>query len=399
MPFYIGNVMSKTAECRPRSGELDTSFSNTTFDGAINSLVIQPDGKIVVGGGFNNVTSGGVTVGQGGLARLNIDGTRDTTFTTGAGGTVEDLTVQPDGKIIVVGRFASFRGVTRNRIARVNADGTLDTGFNNSSQGTVGVNLNAFSVTLQSDGKILVGGLFTTARGITKNGLLRLNSDGTLDNDFNVGSSIGVSVRFNIADTIYKFIPNSDGSIYIFGEFNTVRGVARNKVAKINSIGELDTSFDPGTGFNDTVHDAFIQGNNIVCLGNFTTYNGVSVRRLARISNTGSRDTTWPTTAGPGTATNLYTLLEQYDKKIFVGGTFSQLTFGGTDYTENSIGRFSSDGALDTEYNSGTTPGVDNSATTTRVLTSALQDDCKIIIGGAFTSARGVTVSNICRLM
>ena len=88
---------------------------------------------------------------------------------------VRSITVQPDGKILVGGDFLNIGGQKRSRIARLNADGTLDTSFNPNANGDV------YSIALQVDGKIVVGGFFTTIGGQTRNHIARFNADGTLD--------------------------------------------------------------------------------------------------------------------------------------------------------------------------------------------------------------------------
>ena len=75
---------------------------------------------------------------------------------------------QPDGKILIGGNFSTINGVTRNRIARLNSDGTLDTGFNPNASS------NVLSIVLQPDGKIIIGGSFSTVGGVTRNCIARL---------------------------------------------------------------------------------------------------------------------------------------------------------------------------------------------------------------------------------
>src|SRR5437660_193868 len=96
-------------------------------------------------------------------------------FDPNANDAVEVVVVQPDGKILIGGGFTSVLGVTRNHIARLNPDGTLDTAFNPNANSTV------ISIAVQADGKILAGGTFTSIGGQTRNNIVRLNSDGTLD--------------------------------------------------------------------------------------------------------------------------------------------------------------------------------------------------------------------------
>jgi len=186
--------------------------------------------------------------------------------------------IQSDAKIIIGGQFTSYMGTAINRIARLNENGTLDATFN------VGTGLNGSirTIALQADGKILAGGDFGTYNGTTKSALVRINTDGTLDNTFisgqgpNVGSNGGV----------HKIIPLSNGKIVITGDFATFSATARSRIAIINSDGSLDTSFDPGTGANGTITSAAVQSDGKVVIGGlFTSYNGTTRNRIARLNS------------------------------------------------------------------------------------------------------------------
>ena len=105
------------------------------------------------------------------IARLERDGSVDRTLDLSAvGGLISAIVVQPDGKILIGGEFTMVQGVVRNRIARLNADGTLDTGFNPNSSGPI------CSIAIQADGKILAGGNFTNIGGQSRNDIARLNA-------------------------------------------------------------------------------------------------------------------------------------------------------------------------------------------------------------------------------
>jgi uncharacterized delta-60 repeat protein len=140
-------------------------------------MALQPDGKVLIGGDFTLVKG----ASRNGLARLNADGTLDQTFNPGPGissGTgaipyVEGILVQPDGRILIAGWFATFNGTVRNGIARLNADGSLDGSFNPGS-GADGV---VRAIALQADGKMLIGGDFTTFNGVPRPGVARLYGD------------------------------------------------------------------------------------------------------------------------------------------------------------------------------------------------------------------------------
>src|SRR5262249_8703829 len=146
-------------------------------------IASQNDGRVLIGGGFTSVNG----IGRNHVARLNSDGTLDNRFDPGTGsdGGVLCLVLQLDGKVLVGGRFLHVNGVVRNGIARLNGvDGGLDLTFDPGA-GTDGpVN----SIALQPDGKLLIGGEFTRVNGNSRTGIARLNPDGTLDGSFDPGS-------------------------------------------------------------------------------------------------------------------------------------------------------------------------------------------------------------------
>ena len=145
---------------------------------------MQADGKIVVGGAFNSM--GGQT--RNGIARLNPDGSLDTSFDPNANREVDSLAVQADGKLVVGGAFSSIGGQPRNDIARLNPDGSLDATFDPNVTETTGTGA-VEALAVQADGKIVVGGVFTSVDGQTRNNIARLNPDGSLDACFDPNAS------------------------------------------------------------------------------------------------------------------------------------------------------------------------------------------------------------------
>ena len=171
-------------------------------NGQVLALVTQPDGKIVIGGSFTTLGGGGTgTTTRNHIARLNQDGTLDSTFNPGVNGPVAALAIQADGKILVGGFFSTLGGggtgtSTRNFIGRLNPDGTLDTSFD------PGADSGVYTLAVQADGKILVGGYFFHLGGggvyseIERISIGRLNEDGTVDMGFDPGTSGGIATLF-----------------------------------------------------------------------------------------------------------------------------------------------------------------------------------------------------------
>jgi len=307
---YNGTTQNRIARL-DSDGTLDTSFTiGTGFNSsvAVSSIALQPDGKILVGGGFTSYN--GTT--QNRIARLNPDGTLDTSFTigTGFGGSVSAIVLQPDGKILVGGDLTSYNGTTQNRIARLNSDGTLDTSF------TIGTGFNngVFAIVLQPDGKILVGGNFTSYNGTAQNRIARLNSDGTLDTSFNTGTGFGGSVS--------AIVLQPDGKILVGGNFTSYNGTTQNRITRLNSDGTLDTSFNIGTGFNSGVVSIALQPDGKILMGGwFTSYNGTTQNYIARLDSDGTLNTSF--NIGTGFSNAVYEIALQPDGKILVGGWFT----------------------------------------------------------------------------
>jgi uncharacterized delta-60 repeat protein len=342
----------------------------------ILAAAIQPDGKIIIVGQFDLYNG----VARNRIARLNTDGTLDTSFNPGTGlnNSVFAVVIQPDGKILAGGDFTTYNGVTRNRLVRINTDGTLDTTFDPSlsapSVALSGPNGTVNTIALQSDGQILIGGSFNRYNNaLGKNRITRLNPDGSNDGTF-LGSA---------SNAVYTIILQPDGKMIIAGAFT---GAGRNGIARLNTDGTLDTSFNSGTGFNNTAFPMVLQPDGKVIVGgNFTGYNGVAQNRLVRLNTDGTLDTTFD----PGSGFNAYirALALQPDGKVVVGGTF--VTANGL--SANRIIRLNTDGTRDTSFNIGT--GFNQVVEDLHIL-----DDTNIIATGGFTGYKGISRNRIARL-
>ena len=378
--FALCNGNSKNRIARFNAdGTFDGTFNpRSELDGTVNTTSIQNDGKIIIGGNF--MVYNGISRNR--IARLNTEGTLDSTFNPGtaANASINTALVQSDGKIIIGGDFTSFNGTVRNRITRLNNNGTLDTTFNIGN----GANCIVYSIVIQNDGKIIIGGCFTNFNGTGISRIARLNADGTLDSTFNPGTGSNAAIN--------TVLIQSDGKIIITGDFTSYNGSAKNRIVRLNSNGTLDTTFNPGTGADCLIYTAVIQSDGKINIGGcFTTYNGSLRNKIARLNADGTLDTTF----NPGTGANavINTVLTQSNGKIIIGGSFT--SYNGS--TTNRIARLSANGTLDATFNTGT--GV-NSITTSNpyVKTTSIQNDGKIIIGGDFTSYNGTDKNRIARI-
>lgn len=263
------------------NGNIDNSFNpGSGANGDIYMVAAQADGKLLLAGNFTSYNG----IARNRIARINTNGSLDATFDPGTGANAQVLAVkvQSDGKILISGNFTSFNGTGRNRITRLNADGSLDPTFN------VGSGCNAFctSIAIQDDGQILLGGSFTGYNNVWRSNIARLDPDGSLDETF-----VSIPGANYILDYI---IPLSNGKIMAAGQFTSYNGVAKNGVIRLHNNGDLDTTFNPGgtmqTGSNNSNYASLVYcmalgtGGDLWLAGNFTNYNGISRNRIAHLA-------------------------------------------------------------------------------------------------------------------
>lgn len=320
-------------------GTLDGSFTpGSGPDTSVFTTVNQPDGKILIAGTFDAYNG----TARSGIARIHADGSLDTSFNPGtalalASEYIYCMALQPDGKILIGGIFAGFNGVARNNIARLNADGSVDTTFNPGS----GANNEVVTISLQSTGKMIVGGLFTQFNGSARR-LVRLNPDGSTDNTFAIGGGPNSYVWTT------SVLP--DDKIYIGGGYSTFNNVSANSIIRLNPDGTRDNTFTNTRLSNNAVLTHAVQPDGKIIIGGyFTNYGSPTIvrNRIARINADGTLDNSF----NVGTGLNNYplTTLCQPNGKILVGGNFT--TYNGS--TANRIVRLNTDGSVDSSFLSG----------------------------------------------
>ena len=292
-------------------GSIDPSLdAGAGPNGTVRTLAVQRDNKIVVGGFFNAVNQ----VNRNAIARLNIDGTVDNAFNPGAGADnpVYAVVIQPDDKILIGGSFSAFNGVSRPGVARLDANGKLDAGFNTGS----GANGIVYAIALQPDGKIMVGGGFTSFNGQPSlHHLVRLNRNGSVDTSFNMGAGFNAAVQ--------AIAVQPDGKIVVGGSFTSFDGVSRNYLARLEQNGALDAGFMAGVSGGDHSVYAIVPqvDGKLVVAGDFTLFNGVTRNRLTRLNADGTTDPT--INFGTGANSFINAALVQPDRKIIIGGGFT----------------------------------------------------------------------------
>ncbi|KIA84878.1 delta-60 repeat domain-containing protein [Flavobacterium sp. AED] len=360
-------------------GSKDISFGlGSGFNGKIYCSILLPDGKIILGGSFTAFD--GSAAGR--LIRLNSDGSFDATFNTSVAastGIVHGLALQTDGSIVIVGSFTKYNGITVNHIARILPNGNLDTSFVTGS----GASANVDEVQIQTDGKIIVAGSFISFNGTICNRIIRLNSNGSIDAAFGIGTS------FN--DNIGALSLQPNGKILVGGDFTSYNGTAANRIIRLNTDGSIDSSFISGSGFSTVgVNSIKVDSSgSIMVAGSFTgNYNGTAVNRLVLLGFNGVINPLFDIGFGPSSAT-VYALADAPDGSWFVGGSFSVFD----SQNQGRLAKIDAVGTLDIGY---LTAGVgfDNS-----VLKIISLPDNKTMAFGSFTKFNGGSVNRIACLL
>jgi uncharacterized delta-60 repeat protein len=278
------------------------------FPGSVGRIVLQDDGKILFGGEFAFVNG----EPRNHLARLHSDGALDTEFNPvpGPNGSVADLAITEDGRIVIGGDFKLVNGSPRNFVARLNENGSLDETF----APIPGPDLyGVWSLALQPDGKLVIGGFFSTVDGVARNNVARLRTDGTVDVRFGTESGVDSVV------TTLILLP--DGKVLIGGLFNRVNGVARPKIARLDSNGRLDSSFLPPAFDAEVLDLAVLPDGRVLVGGAFRNPDGLQSSFLVRLHADGRLDRSFDPGAGPGDY--IFLLAPQADGWLNVGGIFS----------------------------------------------------------------------------
>jgi uncharacterized delta-60 repeat protein len=369
-------------------GTVDHTFViGDGFNNMVFNIETQSDGKILVAGIFYDTGTYDGNICNS-IARLNIDGTFDKTFESSVGfnDQVKALKIQSDGKILVGGSFTTYSGLTSSRIIRLNSNGSVDKSFN------IGTGFNNIvrAIEIQSNGKILVGGDFSNYNGTYVQGIIRLNSDGTIDTSFVSGDGFSYSNNGNVF--VIKVL--STGNILVGGWFYDYNGNSTNNLIELDSDGGVTNTFDGGTNtsFDDRVSTIVEQPDGKILLGGFFTSPG---ERIVRLNTDFSVDNRFNDSAGSGFNGAVQVIKLQSDGKILCGGQFNQYyddTYLGGEYRSCSkLARLNSNGTFDTTFD--VVSGFDGN-----VNAIVVQSDDKILVGGWFIRYNSIRFNRIIRL-
>lgn len=355
--------------------------SNFSSDADVWTVARQPDGRLWIGGAFRRIHGAPWP----GIARLNPDGSIDPSFTPGGGlsyagssvnGAIRAMELQPDGRALIAGLFDSYDGVPRSFVARTLSSGALDPSFTPPALAEI------YALALQPDGRVVVGGRFATAGGAPRSRIARLNADGSLDASFAPGA--GAAGVNNPIVCGLALLP--DGRILAAGEFTTMDGAPRARIARLMPDGSLDASFVPGAGLSATACALALQPDGAVIVGgNFQSAQGANVGRLVRLLPSGALDPSF--NAGAGASSWVQFIRLQPDGRALIGGYFT--TYDGV--PSSRIARINADGSRDVTFDSGA--GLDGFAQGL-----VLEASGEMIVIGGFNRCDGVTRRGFARL-
>jgi uncharacterized delta-60 repeat protein len=367
----------------------DTNFATSLgADDWVGASVALPDGRWIIGGAFKTVHGMPCQA----IARLNADGTVDPTFTSpftlGTTPYLEALAVQADGRIVIGGYFSTANGGTN--LARLNPDGSLDTNFVAQVGYTAGGNMGSVTcLALASGGRIVVGGRFTTINGVHRSLLGTVQANGALDPSF-VPPEI---YHVNLSAAVATVAVQPDGKV-IYGTTEGALGAAyvHRSVYRLLATGQPDTNFvSPETvlvdgllyGGNATYALALQPNGKLLC---------ALESRVVRLLADGSLDTnfTIPTlTIRSSGAVQSFGLLggaAGHDARVLIGGLFTAVN--GTNHC--ALALLDTDGRVLANYMPGTgNDGYDY------VRTLALGPDGRLLVGGLFNSLGGLPRLNL----
>jgi uncharacterized delta-60 repeat protein len=350
----------------------------------IERITKLSDGKYIIVGSFTQYNSNSVS----GIVKITTNGVVDTSFSTSSGfSSVSysefspfDVVEQSDGKLVCGGAFEFYSGVSKNFLCRLNSDGTLDTNYNTGA----GFNGPVFRMGIQSDNKVICVGDFTSYDGTSVGYICRINTDGTLDNSF------GAYLGFN--DYPFDLQVFNDDTAVIAGYFTTYNGVyLAPYIIKLLSDGTVDTSFTPGSGFDGPVLTVYKDSqDNIYCSGNFTSYSIYgSSNALIKLDLSGTPDSNFTSNIGSSFSFGYALNIEETLDNSLILSLFSGTTFNG--YANGGIVKISKSGVFDTQFYAN--PGFNNT-----VDDIIIDDNNKIICVGKFTTFNGTIMNGIVKL-
>lgn len=374
------------------NGLADSSF--TTYNSNnLNTLAVQSDGGVIIGDSY--LGGSGTTIPNN-FSRLLPNGMLDTTFNSGGigfqnltPGAVRAIAVQPDGKVLIGGKFDSVNEASRFKMARLNTDSTLDLSFQIDTGGTGNsfTQIHAiYNIVLQADGKIIISGSFIyMVNGEEERNVVRLNPNGTIDSTFNLNIRI---------DDVFSCCNAGTNRIALLSNGKLLVGTSRNSVSstlpiplKLNADGTRDTSFNStvlSTQNLAQIHDLAIQPDGKIIIGGRHETAGITKSFLMRLNPDGSLDTTFQIREITNKVVNALSPLSNGKILLVEGDSAFQPV-------QADVLRLNSDGSIDSSFDAGT--GVNGKINALLLLPTG-----KMFVGGKFTTFNGQPRQNLAQL-
>lgn len=308
---------------------------------------------------------------------------------------IKTVAIDKDNKVILGGCFSKYNEITANSIIRLNYDGTVDNDFNG------GFNYGAIinSITIDNNNKILIGGHFTSYNKKSVNSIIRLNYDGSIDETFTMGNGF-IDISGNTM-TVNTIAVDSNDFIYIGGDFTRYNDKNISKLIKINSDGILSTgtTFTNDITFDGDVNIITIHNNRLYIGGEFNKYLNKFVYKFVRTYLNGEIDYNFSSKGFFGEYINAIDF-DSHDN-IYVGGKFTQYdcdNISSPQVVNNIIG-LKSDGTINTDFLCyGASHGITNNDNSAWVNSIKVDKYDVVNVGGCFTHYNSVYAFNFTRM-
>lgn len=375
LSFLIFEVSPLSAAPLRLDANFTPSFTHTQVGFAyLTDIKELNDGRIMVGGWYDFVNG----TPRGRIARLNSDGSLDTGFNPGTGvdNDVKAIEVQADNKVIVAGYFSKVNNITKNNVARLNADGSVDTSFTANTDSSVW-DISQGESTIYDpfsalSGHFFLGGQFTSVNGSERRHVAKLTPAGSLDTSFNTGAGITSGTR------VWTVAALPESKVLVGGDFTAFNSSNYSNLVRLSASGAVDTSFSIGSGANSIVTSLVVQPDGKYLVGGaFTTFNNTGHSGIVRLLNTGAIDPSFNcnVTGGYG---KIRSISLQSDGHILIGGNFT--TVNG--FSRLNIARLNPNGSLDMEFGP-------EAVTNEIIYTVAVLGQNQVVVGGKFTAING----------
>ncbi|MCB9092345.1 MAG: delta-60 repeat domain-containing protein [Halobacteriovoraceae bacterium] len=384
------------ARLNATTGALDTSFDTSVgFSNAAYDIEKSKDGHYLVGGQF--ITYNGISSEKIAYIDNNANLLNSNSYTAAFNNTVREIVfydTSSSNRHLVGGLFTSYRLMGVNHFTAFDDIGAIDAGF------LVYEGIGTGSITTiyqmkDGSGDIYIGGCFNTYQGVTVNGIVRINADGSIDEGFDIGFSDSTLTHKGIANStscVYDIeVDPETKDVYLAGSFTKYRNTLVNRVVRLHPDGSIDPDFNIGSGFNGSVFALLLDKENdsIFIGGAFTTYNGSNEKYALSLNILdGSINTNFYTGAGFNGAVHDIKFDFSSDQ-LLVGGLFTSYN----NIINNYIVRLYTDGTYDSSFITG--EGFNNAVNDIELANNGSTD---IYIAGKFTTYQGITAQRIIKI-